>query len=157
KAAVAVYTSTAFPMLTGTIVTVAGFIPIGLNNSQAGEFTFTLFVVLAISLLVSWVVAVLFTPLIGITILPKQLKHKEHGKRRMMGAFSSLIEGAMHFRWVTIAITVALFGAAVYGLTLVPQQFFPSSDRPELIVEWTLPQNASIAETEAQMAKFESD
>jgi multidrug efflux pump subunit AcrB len=157
KAAVAVYTSTAFPMLTGTIVTVAGFIPIGLNNSQAGEFTFTLFVVLAISLLVSWVVAVLFTPLIGITILPKQMKHKEHGKSRMMGAFSSLIEGAMHFRWVTIAITVALFGAAVYGLTLVPQQFFPSSDRPELIVEWTLPQNASIAETEAQMAKFESD
>lgn len=157
KAAVAVYTSTAFPMLTGTIVTVAGFIPIGLNNSQAGEFTFTLFVVLAISLLVSWVVAVLFTPLIGVTILPKQMKHKEHGQSRLMKAFSGLIEGAMRLRWLTIAVTVGLFGAAVYGMTHIPIQFFPASDRPELIVEWTLPHNASIAETQAQIAQFEEE
>jgi multidrug efflux pump subunit AcrB len=157
KAAVAVYTSTAFPMLTGTIVTVAGFIPIGLNNSQAGEFTFTLFVVLAISLLVSWVVAVLFTPLIGVTILPKQMKHKGDGKGRLMSAFSALIEGAMRFRWLTISVTVALFALSVFGLTLVPQQFFPASDRPELIVEWTLPHNASIAETQAQISQFEAE
>lgn len=157
KAAVAVYTSTAFPMLTGTIVTVAGFIPIGLNNSQAGEFTFTLFVVLAISLLVSWVVAVLFTPLIGITILPRELKHKAHGPGRLMRAFSQLIEATMRLRWVTIGVTVALFAAAVYGLTLIPQQFFPASDRPELVVEWTLPQNASIAETQAQITRFEEE
>ena len=70
KAASYVYTSTAFPMLTGTLVTVAGFIPIGLNSSNAGEFTFTLFVVIAVSLIVSWIVAVLFTPLLGVTILP---------------------------------------------------------------------------------------
>lgn len=157
NAATAVYTSTAFPMLTGTLVTVAGFIPIGLNPSQAGEFTFTLFVVLAISLIVSWVVAVLFTPLLGVTILPKQMKHKGHAKGRLMTAFSNLIEGAMRMRWVTIALTVALFGVSVYGLTHVQQQFFPSSDRPELIVDWHLPQNASIAETQAQIAKFESE
>src|SRR5690606_33819589 len=74
KAATYVYTSTAFPMLTGTLVTVAGFIPIVLNNSAAGEFTFSLFVVIAISLVVSWVVAVIFTPLLGVTILPKSMK-----------------------------------------------------------------------------------
>src|SRR5438552_12674040 len=70
KAATYVYTSTAFPMLTGTLVTVAGFIPIGLNSSNAGEFTFTLFVVIAVSLIVSWIVAVLFTPLLGVALLP---------------------------------------------------------------------------------------
>ena len=74
KAATHVYTSTAFPMLTGTLVTVAGFIPIGLNSSNAGEFTFTLFVVIAVSLIVSWIVAVLFTPLLGVTMLPAKLK-----------------------------------------------------------------------------------
>src|SRR5690606_26984109 len=137
--------------------TVAGFIPIGLNNSQAGEFTFTLFVVLAISLLVSWVVAVLFTPLIGVTILPKQMKHKAHGQSRLMKAFSGLIEGAMRLRWLTIAVTVGLFGASAYGLTMIPIQFFPASDRPELIVEWTLPHNASIAETQAQITRFENE
>jgi multidrug efflux pump subunit AcrB len=157
KAAVAVYTSTAFPMLTGTIVTVAGFVPIGLNSSQAGEFTFTLFVVLAIALLVSWVVAVVFTPLIGISILPKQMKHKADKKSRLMSVFSALIEGAMRHRWVTIIVTIALFGVSLFGMTLIPQQFFPSSDRPELIVEWTLPQNASIAETERQITQFETE
>ena len=84
KAATYVYTSTAFPMLTGTLVTVAGFIPIGLNSSNAGEFTFTLFVVIAVSLVVSWIVAVLFTPLLGVTILPAKMKghHEEQGAVR---------------------------------------------------------------------------
>lgn len=157
KAAIAVYTSTAFPMLTGTLVTVTGFIPIGLNSSQAGEFTFTLFVVLAVSLSVSWVVAVLFTPLIGVTVLPNQIKHKSHGNSRMMRAFSALIEGAMRLRMLTIGITLLAFGAALYGMMFVQQQFFPASDRPELIVEWNLPHNSSIAETSAQMARFEAE
>ena len=81
KAATYVYTSTAFPMLTGTLVTVAGFIPVGLNDSAAGEFTFTLFVVIAVSLVVSWIVAVLFTPLLGVALLPATMKgHHETGK-----------------------------------------------------------------------------
>ena len=89
KAATYVYTSTAFPMLTGTLVTVAGFIPIGLNSSNAGEFTFTLFVVIAVSLVVSWVVAVLFTPLLGVSILPAKMKGHHEGKGRFGRMFSA--------------------------------------------------------------------
>lgn len=157
KAATAVYTSTAFPMLTGTLATVAGFIPIGLNSSQAGEYTFTLFIVLAVSLLVSWVVAVIFTPVIGVLVLPKQMKHKEHSGGPVSRVFMSGISLAMRFRWVTIVTTVALFGLSLFGMMFVQQQFFPSSDRPELVVEWTLPQNASIRETEAQVTRFETE
>ena len=87
KAATAVYTSTAFPMLTGTLVTVASFIPVGLNSSNAGEYTFTLFVVIAVSLLLSWIVAVLFAPLLGVTLLPKTMK-KHHDKPSRLGRCS---------------------------------------------------------------------
>ncbi len=157
KAATYVYTSTAFPMLTGTLVTVAGFIPVGLNNSAAGEFTFTLFVVIAVSLIVSWIVAVLFTPLLGVTILPKTMKSHHEKKGRFASAFSWLLGRALRWRWVTIIMTIALFGLSIAGMSLVQQQFFPSSDRVELIVDWNLPQNSSIAETNRQMAKFEQD
>jgi len=157
KAATYVYTSTAFPMLTGTLVTVSGFIPIGLNNSAAGEFTFTLFVVIAVSLLVSWVVAVVFTPLLGVTLLPKTLKSHHERKGRVARSFSWMLRGAMRFRWITIGVTIIAFGLSVLGMGLVQQQFFPSSDRPELIVDWNLPQNSSIAETNRQMAKFEQE
>ncbi|WP_144576716.1 efflux RND transporter permease subunit [Agrobacterium sp. DE0009] len=157
KAATYVYTSTAFPMLTGTLVTVAGFIPVGLNNSAAGEFTFTLFVVIAVSLIVSWIVAVLFTPLLGVTILPKTMKSHHEKKGRFASAFSWLLGRALRWRWVTIIMTIALFGLSIAGMSLVQQQFFPSSDRVELIVDWNLPQNSSIAETNRQMAQFEQD
>jgi len=157
KAATHVYTATAFPMLTGTLVTVAGFIPVGLNSSSAGEFTFTLFVVLAVSLTVSWLVAVLFTPLLGVTILPEKLKghHAEQG--RFSRLFEGVLRAAMRFRWITIAVTVAMFAGAIVGMGYVQNQFFPSSDRNELIVDWNLPQNASIAETSDQMARFEQE
>ncbi|MBX5166295.1 MULTISPECIES: efflux RND transporter permease subunit [unclassified Rhizobium] len=157
KAATYVYTSTAFPMLTGTLVTVAGFIPVGLNNSAAGEFTFTLFVVIAVSLVVSWIVAVLFTPLLGVTILPKTMKSHHEKKGRFASFFSWLLGLAMGWRWITIALTVAVFGLSVVGMGLVQQQFFPNSDRTELVVDWNLPHNSSIAETNRQMAKFEKE
>ncbi|MGO7355785.1 efflux RND transporter permease subunit [Rhizobium ruizarguesonis] len=157
KAATYVYTSTAFPMLTGTLVTVAGFIPVAFNKSNAGEFTFTLFVVIAVSLVVSWVVAVVFTPLIGVTILPKTMKkHAEH-KGRFAKVFSSLLQFCLRWRWMTIVATVLLFAGSIAGLSMVQQQFFPSSDRPELIVDWNLPQNSSIAETSRQMGQFERE
>ena len=156
KAATAVWSTTAAPMLTGTLVTVASFIPVGLNGSAAGEFTYTLFVVIAVSLLVSWIVAVLFAPLLGVTILPKALKHAGHGPGRFGRGFARLLRLCMRWRWVTIAATVAVFAVSVYGMRFVQQQFFPSSDRPELIVDWTLPQNSSIAETKAQMDRFET-
>lgn len=156
KAATYVYTSTAFPMLTGTLVTVAGFIPIGLNNSNAGEFTFSLFVVLAVSLLVSWIVAVVFTPVLGVSFLPDTMK-KQHEKRGRLGAvFARVVVCAMQWRWVTIGSTIILFAVSVYSMRFVEQQFFPSSDRPELVVDFTLRQNASIEETKAQMDRFEA-
>lgn len=157
KAATYVYTSTAFPMLTGTLVTVAGFIPVAFNKSSAGEFTFTLFVVIAASLIVSWIVAVVFTPLIGVAILPKTMKkHAEH-KGIFARSFSRMLQVCLRWRWMTIFATVLMFAASVAGLTMVQQQFFPSSDRPELIVDWNLPQNSSIAETSRQMGQFEHE
>lgn len=155
KAATYVYTSTAFPMLTGTLVTVIGFIPIGLNNSAAGEYTFTLFVVIAVSLLLSWVVAVVFTPLLGVTLLPKSMSQHQQGKSRLGEGFSSLLVLCMRHRWMTIAVTVGLFLMSIVGMGFVQQQFFPASDRGELIVDFTLSQNASIQETKAQMDRFE--
>lgn len=157
KAATHVYTSTAFPMLTGTLVTVASFIPVGFNGSAAGEFTYTLFVVITAALLISWVVAVLFTPILGVAILPATMK-KTHDKPGWFSSlFARLLSLAMRWRWLTIGATVGLFGLSVYGLGFVQQQFFPSSDRPELIVDWNLPQNSSIAETKAQMDRFEAE
>ncbi|MBP1861313.1 efflux RND transporter permease subunit [Rhizobium herbae] len=157
KSATYVYTHTAFPMLTGTLVTVASFIPVGLNNSAAGEFTFTLFVVIAVSLLVSWVVAVIFAPLLGVTILPKTMKQHHGEKGRIGRAFGGLLGLCMRWKWLTIIVTVLVFAGSVYSMQFVQQQFFPSSDRLELIVDWSLPQNASITETNAQMAKFEKE
>ncbi|WFU39532.1 efflux RND transporter permease subunit [Bradyrhizobium sp. CB82] len=157
KAATHVYTSTAFPMLTGTLVTVAGFIPIGLNSSNAGEFTFTLFVVIAVSLIVSWIVAVLFTPLLGVTILPAKMKGHHEQKGRLAQMFARLLLFCMHHRWSTVAVTAGVFLLALFGLQFVQQQFFPSSDRAELVIDWNLPQNASITETNTQMARFERE
>ncbi|ABE39274.1 acriflavin resistance protein [Rhodopseudomonas palustris BisB5] len=157
KAATYVYTSTAFPMLTGTLVTVAGFIPIGLNSSAAGEFTFTLFVVIAVSLLTSWIVAVLFTPLLGVTILPDKMKSHHENKGWFSTRFSRVLIFCMRRRWLTITVTLAAFALSIVGMRFVQQQFFPSSDRKELIVDWNLPKNSSIAETSAQMAQFERE
>lgn len=149
------WTSIAFPMLSGTLVTVAGFIPIGLNSSAAGEFTFSLFVVIAVSLLVSWVVAVLFAPLLGVTLLPKKMEHHADKPGRVRRAFRAVLRAAMLHRWATIGLTIAVFALSIYGMRFVEQQFFPNSDRPELIVDITLPQNASIADTRAQMDRLE--
>jgi multidrug efflux pump len=156
KAATFAYTSTAFPMLTGTLVTVTSFMPIGLNSSQAGEYTYTLFVVIACALLVSWIVAVVFAPLIGVTILPRKLARHEKGPNWIERTFSNFLMHALRWRWVTIGATLALLGVAVFGLRFVEQQFFPSSDRPELLVDLTLPENATIAATNAQMNRMEA-
>ncbi|AMJ59399.1 efflux RND transporter permease subunit [Bosea sp. PAMC 26642] len=156
KAATAVYSSTAFPMLTGTLVTVASFIPVGLNSSNAGEYTFTLFVVIAVSLLLSWIVAVLFAPLLGVALLPKTMKKHHDKPSRLSTMFSHVLVGAMRWRWLTIGVTVAMFSVSLYGMRFVEQQFFPSSDRNELLVDFTLQQNASITDTKAQMDRFEA-
>ncbi|WP_158811280.1 efflux RND transporter permease subunit [Beijerinckia sp. L45] len=155
-AATFAYTSTAFPMLTGTLVTVAGFLPIGFNGSAAGEYTYSLFVVIAVSLLVSWIVAVLFAPLVGVKLLPKALKHHEDKPSRFARAFRAMLLGAMRWRWVTVGACVAALGLSIVGMGFVQQQFFPSSDRPEILVDMTLPNNSSIDETRRQMDRFEA-
>ncbi len=156
KAATAVWTSTAFPMLTGTLVTVASFIPVGLNDSAAGEFTFTLFVVIGISLIVSWIVAVLFAPLLGVLILPKTMKKHAETKGFFSRAFSGLLNTCMTWPKLTILATAGLFGLSLFGMGFVQQQFFPASDRPELIVDWTARQNYTLAQTKVEMDAFEA-
>jgi multidrug efflux pump subunit AcrB len=148
RAATFAYTSTAFPMLTGTLVTVAGFVPIGFARSAAGEYTFSLFAVVGIALIASWFVAVIFAPLIGVTILSDKRQHAHAAEPgRVMRVFRRVLVGAMRMRWVTIAATLALFALSLFGMRFVPQQFFPSSDRPELLVDLKLAQNASIYAT----------
>ncbi|QCN94430.1 efflux RND transporter permease subunit [Azospirillum argentinense] len=156
KAATFAYTSTAFPMLTGTLITVAGFIPIGFAQGGAAEYCFTLFAVVAMALLFSWIVAVLFAPLIGVNVLPKTMKAK-HGSEpgRLMRMFRGSLRLAMRARYVVIVATLLLFGLSVFGLRFVQQQFFPASDRPELLVNLTLPQTASIRSTEEVVDRFE--
>ena len=158
EAATFAYTSTAFPMLTGTLVTVAGFIPIGLNGSQAGEYTHSLFVVIAAALLISWFVAVVFAPLIGVTMLPKTLPaHDPANPGRFVRLFDTLLLRAMRRPWFTVGICVAMLAVSVLGMGFVQQQFFPNSDRPELLIDLTLPQNSTILETKAQMDRFEKE
>ncbi|TWA67385.1 multidrug efflux pump subunit AcrB [Azospirillum brasilense] len=156
KAATFAYTSTAFPMLTGTLITVAGFIPIGFAQGGAAEYCFTLFAVVAMALLFSWIVAVLFAPLIGVSVLPKTMKATHGGEPgRLMRTFRGGLRLAMRARYLVIVGTLLLFGLSVFGLRFVQQQFFPASDRPELLVNLTLPQTASIRSTEEVVDRFE--
>ena len=153
------WVTTAFPMLTGTLVTVAGFVPIGFAKSGAGEYCYSLFAVIAVALLASWIVAVLFAPVIGVTILPKTLKpHGEgHGEPgRFMQIFRAALIFCMRARWLVIAVTIGLFVVSLYGYGFIQQQFFPASDRPELVVDLTLPQDASIYATEHEVDRFEA-
>ncbi len=156
QAATFAYTSTAFPMLTGTLVTVAGFVPIGLNASSAGEYTFTLFAVIAVAMLVSWIVAVLFAPVIGVHILSEKVKAHDNGNGRVARAFNAGLLWSLRNRWWAIGLTVLIFALSVFGMGFVQNQFFPSSDRPEVLVDLDLPQNASINETRKVVDRLEA-
>ena len=148
------YKTLAFPMLTGSLVTMAGFVPIGFARSAAGEYTFSIFAVVSIAVLASWLVAVIFIPLLGVAFLTKP-KAPARGPGRVMRIFRSLLVGAMRLRWLTIAVTLACFVAALFAMRYVPRQFFPSSDRPELLVDLRLPQNASIHASRDLSAKLD--
>lgn len=146
----------AFAMLAGTFVTIAGFVPVGFAASSAGEYTFSLFAVVAIALIVSWFVAVIFAPLLGVLILkaPEGSQNAEPG--RVIRTYQSFLIYAVRLRWVTIAVTLALFVLSVLAIPLIPNQFFPASDRPELLVDLRLPQNASIYATETVATRFDA-
>ena len=154
-AAVYAYKTLAAPMLAGTLVTIAGFVPIGFAASSAGEYTFSIFAVVGIALIVSWFVAVLFAPLLGMAILKAPAKQAAAEPAGIMRAYRNFLVLAMRGRWVTIAVTLAAFVGAVYAYRFVGQQFFPASDRPEVLVDLTLPQSSSIFASERTAARLE--
>jgi multidrug efflux pump subunit AcrB len=157
QAATFAYRTLAAPMLIGTLVTIASFVPVGFAKSSAGEYTFSIFSVVAISLIVSWLVAVVFAPLIGKAILkPPKQQQAEVKPGKLLQLYSGFLQGAIRMKWLTIGFTLAAFIAAVVLSSNVSRQFFPSSDRPELTVDMTLRQNASIYATEEQAKRLEA-
>ena len=156
KAATFAYQTLAFPMLTGSFVTMAGFVPIGFARSSAGEYTFSIFAVVGIAVLASWLVAVIFIPLLGVAFLAKPTVQQSSEPGFMLRIFRRMLIAAMRMRWLTILLTLACFGVALLALPSVPRQFFPSSDRPELLVDLRLPQNASIYASSDAAAKIEA-
>jgi multidrug efflux pump subunit AcrB len=158
-AATFAYTSTAMPMLTGTLITVAGFLPIALAQSAAGEYTFSLFSVNALALVISWFVAVLFTPYIGLLLL--KVKPHAGGVQELFDTqgfrrFRAVVTRCVQWRKTTIAVTLAIFALGLYGFKFIEKQFFPDSSRPELLVEMWLAEGSSFAANEAQVKKFEA-
>ena len=156
QAATFAFRTYAFAMLAGTLVTIAGFVPVGFAASSAGEYTFSLFAVVGIALIVSWFVAVIFAPLLGVVILTPPKTAQTAGPGRVFQWYRSFLTLAMRAKWVTIPLTLALFVASFLALPLIPRQFFPSSDRPELLVDLSLPQNASIYASETVARRFDA-
>jgi multidrug efflux pump subunit AcrB len=156
QAATFAFRTYAFAMLAGTLVTIAGFVPVGFAASSAGEYTFSLFAVVAIALVVSWFVAVIFAPLLGLVILKPPTPGKSSEPGFVFRAYKAFLTGAIRVRWLTIALTIGMFIASFLAMPLIPRQFFPSSDRPELLVDLSLPQNASIYASEDVAKRFDA-
>jgi multidrug efflux pump len=166
RAASFAYTSTAWPMLTGTLVTVAGFLPIATAASSVGEYTRSIFQVTAIALAISWIAAVLFVPYLGYRLLPDRARkdaprgnasaaHHDIYQTAFYRRFRRLVEWCVGRRKTVIATTLAVFAISLIGFRLVPQQFFPDSTRPELLVDLRLAQGSSYAATEGAVKKLE--
>ena len=160
EAATFAYTSTAMPMLTGTLITVAGFLPIGLAASAAGEYTFSLFSVNAIALVTSWIVAVVFTPYIGYILLKVKPHSEGVGHHELFDTpgyrkFRAVVNWCVEYRKTTIVATLVVFFLGVYGFKFIEKQFFPDSSRPELMVEMWSPEGTAFSQTERQAKKFE--
>lgn len=183
RAASFAYSSTAMPMLSGTLVTAAGFLPIATAASSTGEYTRSIFQVVVIALLVSWIAAVVFVPYLGYRLLPDFTK--DHGQtsgiKRLLGRllkqkgqppaaavhhdlyqtpfyrhFRALVAACVTHRWLVIIFTVAIFALSLFGFKFVQQQFFPDSTRPELIVDLRLAEGVSYAATEREVKKLEA-
>ena len=153
------YTSTAFPMLTGTLVTAAGYLPVGLADSSTGEYTQDIFRVVGMALILSWLVAVLFVPFLGAALLPEPKPHEVNHDvydSRAYRRFARVVAWCVRRRWWVIGLTVAAFALSVVGFGRVPQQFFPASDRLEVLIDVRLPEGSSFAATAAEVAKLEA-
>jgi len=159
EAATFAYTSTAMPMLTGTLITAAGFLPVGLARSTVGEYTFAIFAVTALALVLSWLAAVYFTPYLGYLLL-KARPAGEGAQHEVFDTpfynrFRRLVHWCVTWRKTVIAVTLVAFGLGLYAFKFVEKQFFPDSSRPELMVELWLPEGSSFAQTEAETRRFE--
>ena len=165
RAAAYAWETTAFPMLTGTLVTIAGFVPVGFANSAVGEYAGGIFWVVAIALVASWIVAVLFTPLIGVLILPASFKKGKHAgvlpdtaaheaaahdaiyDTRIYRSLRRIVTGCVNRPVTVVVATVGIFVGSVVAFGHVQQQFFPISERPELFFQLRMPQGSSIGAT----------
>ena len=162
RAATYAYTSTALPMLTGTLITVAGFMPVGFARSIAGEYAGGIFWVVGVALIASWFVAVIFTPYLGVMLLPKTMKIKGHSgdaqdphSRPIYQRLRRLLRWGVAHRAVVLGATAGLFVLSIAGMGLVQQQFFPTASRLELVVDLRMREGASFKATEAQVQRLE--
>lgn len=154
------WSHTAAPMLSGTLVTAIGFMPNGFAQSTAGEYTSNMFWVVGTALIASWIVAVVFTPYLGVKMLP-ELKKVEGGHEAIYSTpnynrFRSLLGRVIQHKWVVTAIVIGAFVVSILGMAIVKKQFFPTSDRPEVLVEVQMPDGTSIAQTSSATAKVEA-
>src|SRR6202000_60368 len=161
RAASFAWESTAFPMLTGTLVTAAGFLPIGFANSAVGEYAGGIFWIVAIALIASWFVAVLFTPYIGVKLLPDIAVHHNHDphaiyETRLYRALRGVIQWCVEHRLKVVVATIGIFALSIVAFGHVQQQFFPLSERPALFLQLRLPEGSAIGVTEKSVEKAET-
>lgn len=160
KASAYAWSHTAAPMLSGTLVTAIGFLPNGFAQSTAGEYTSNMFWIVGIALIASWVVAVAFTPYLGVKLLPK-IQTVEGGHAAIYNTpgynrFRRILTRVIARKWLVAGTVIATFIVAILGMSLVKKQFFPTSDRPEVLVEVQMPYGTSIEQTSATTAKIEA-
>ncbi len=171
RAATFAYEITAMPMLTGTLITAAGFLPIGLAKSVTGEYTYAIFAVTVIALVLSWIVSVYFVPYLGTLLLKKpdhvvEKTHDDHapghGDEHEMfdsafyNTFRKAVNWCVKYRWITIGATVLMFALGIVGMGKVQQQFFPDSSRPEIMLDIWFPEGTSFAANEAVAKRVEA-
>ena len=162
RAATFTYELVAMPMLTGTLITAAGFLPIGLAKSVTGEYTFAIFAVTAAALVISWLVSVYFVPYLGWWLLHtrKQVDGEAHEDELFGGPFYTrfrrTVDWCVQHRWITIALTLISFALGIVGMGRVQQQFFPDSSRPEILVDLWLPEGATVQQSEEVSRRFEA-
>lgn len=170
RAATFAYDVTAMPMLTGTLITAAGFLPIGLAKSVTGEYTYAIFAVTVIALVLSWIVSVYFVPYLGTLLLKKpdhvvEKAHDDHSAGHedhemfdspFYNTFRKAVNWCVQYRWVTIGATVVIFALGIVGMGKVQQQFFPDSSRPEIMLDIWFPEGTSFAANEATAKRVEA-
>jgi len=164
RSATFAYELTAMPMLTGTLITATGFLPIGMAKSVTGEYTFAIFAVTVVALLISWVASVYFVPYLGAWLLKPpvhvqtgaaEAEHQELFNTPFYNQFRRAVNWCVAYRWVTIGLTVLMFALGIAGMGKVQQQFFPDSSRPEILVDLWLPEGATFAASEEVAKRFE--